>query len=197
MDCVTCHIPLPAEARFCHSCGSDVTLGPSGRGGNAHDEHDQLSELRLRLARTLAGRYVVRELLGAGGMAAVFLADDLTLERAVAIKVLPPDLARDDRVVERFQREAKTAAKLDHPHIIPIHRVESEGGLNYFVMKYVPGRTLESLMAAGAVVPMDFALRILCEAASALGHAHQRGVVHRDVKPANIMLDAQDSLDSH
>jgi serine/threonine-protein kinase len=92
-------------------------------------------------------------------------------------------------LIPRFQQEAKTAAKLDHPNIIPIYRVESEAGLVYFVMKYVTGRSLEQLLEEGPL-PIDLARRVLREAALALGHAHQRRIVHRDVKPANIMMEA-------
>jgi serine/threonine protein kinase len=150
---------------------------------------DPVDELRERLTRALAGRYEIIKLLGRGGMAVVFLAQDLVLERQVAIKVLPPDLSLDTRLISRFQQEAKTAAKLDHPNIIPIYRVESEAGLNYFVMKYVSGNSLEQRLEAGPL-PFDLARRILREAALALGHAHKRGIVHRDVKPANIMLES-------
>jgi serine/threonine protein kinase len=149
---------------------------------------DPVDELRDRLARTLAGRYEIITLLGRGGMAVVFLAQDLMLERQVAIKVLPPEMSRDPMLIPRFQQEAKTAAKLDHPNIIPIYRVESEGGLDYFVMKYVTGRSLEQLLDEGPIA-IDLARRVLREAALALGHAHKRKVVHRDVKPANIMLE--------
>src|SRR3989442_1564167 len=133
-------------------------------------------------------------MVGKAGMAAVFLANDLTLEREVAIKVLPPDVAQDEQVVRRFQQEAKTAAKLDHPNIIPIYRVESEGGLNYFVMKYISGTSLEDLLEKRQPLAFDHIQRVLWEAACALGHAHQRGVVHRDVKPANIMFDHHGSV---
>ncbi|HUF25341.1 MAG TPA: protein kinase [Gemmatimonadaceae bacterium] len=185
-DCRVCATPLPSDARFCMTCGVDVT----DPGATVQTKpRDAGAELHERLARTLAGRYEVRRLLGAGGMASVFLADEIGLDRPVAIKVLPPELARDEGLVARFEREAKTAARLDHPHIIPIHRVESEAGLHYFVMKYVPGRSLESLLEAPDAIPLGTASRILREAATALGHAHTRGVVHRDVKPANIMLD--------
>jgi serine/threonine protein kinase len=122
-------------------------------------------------------------------MAVVFLAQDLVLERQVAIKVLPPEVSHDAKVIHRFQQEAKTAAKLDHPNIIPIYRVESEAGLNYFVMKYVNGNSLEQRLDQGPL-PIDLARRILRDAAMALGHAHKRGIVHRDVKPANIMLES-------
>jgi serine/threonine-protein kinase len=186
-DCRACATPLPSGARFCSGCGIDVT-DPAATIINDRPR-DRMAELQDRLTRTLAGRYDVRKLLGAGGMAAVFLADEIGLDRPVAIKVLPPELSRDDDLVARFQREAKTAAKLDHPHIIPIHRVESEAGLHYFAMKYVPGHSLEALLEGAEPMALDLAIRILREAASALGHAHARGVVHRDVKPANIMLD--------
>ena len=182
-ECAKCHTPLPVDGRFCSHCGT-----PSGEMGHVCPT-DPTDELRQRLARTLAGRYEIIRLLGRGGMALVFLAEDLALERQVAIKVLPPDMAHDTKLIPRFQQEAKTAAKLDHPNIIPIYRVESEAGLDYFVMKYVSGRSLEQLLEDGPL-PIDLARRVLREAALALGHAHQRKIVHRDVKPANIMMEA-------
>ena len=170
------------DGRFCSHCGT-----PSGEFDHVCPP-DPTDELRQRLARTLAGRYEITRLLGRGGMAVVFLAQDLVLERQVAIKVLPPELSHDTKLIPRFQQEAKTAAKLDHPNIIPIYRVESEAGLDYFVMKYVTGRSLEQMLEEGPL-PIDLARRVLREAALALGHAHQRRIVHRDVKPANIMLE--------
>jgi hypothetical protein len=121
-------------------------------------------------------------------MGAVFLADDRKLERPVAIKVLPPELIQDESFVGRFEREARTAAKLDHPGIIPIYSVEAADDLHFFVMKYVTGQSLDAILRSGPM-PIDLVQRILWEAAVALGHAHTRGVVHRDVKPANIMID--------
>jgi serine/threonine protein kinase len=175
-DCAKCLTPLPVGGN-CSQCG---TL-------SVENEPD-LDQLRQRLAATLEGRYEITRLLGRGGMAVVFLAQDLVLERQVAIKVLPPDMTRDSQLVTRFQQEAKTAAKLDHPNIIPIYRVESEQGLVYIVMKYVSGQSLEELLAKGPL-PIARARHVLREAALALGHAHRRRIVHRDVKPANIMLD--------
>jgi serine/threonine-protein kinase len=175
-DCSRCHTPLPVNGN-CIQCGT-FSL----------ESEPDLDELRQRLGRTLEGRYEITGLLGRGGMAVVFLAHDLVLERQVAIKVLPPDMTRDAQLVTRFQQEAKTAARLDHPNIIPIYRVESEAGLVYIVMKYISGRSLEELLASGPL-PIARARHVLREAALALGHAHRRRVVHRDVKPANIMLD--------
>ena len=183
VECIHCHTPLPENSRYCFACGADVS------GGDAAPSTSSVDVLRERLQRLIEGKYEIERLLGKGGMAAVFLAHDLTLEREVAIKVLPPDVAQDEQVVRRFQQEAKTAAKLDHPNIIPIYRVESEGGLNYFVMKYISGTSLEDLLEKRQPLAFDHIQRVLWEAACALGHAHQRGVVHRDVKPANIMFD--------
>jgi predicted Ser/Thr protein kinase len=182
--CAHCQTPLPSDGRYCSNCGR-----PSGETPAYVSSAEPTEELRNRLSKTLEGRYEIIKLLGRGGMAVVFLAKDLTLERQVAIKVLPPEMSHDAKLIPRFQQEAKTAAKLDHPNIIPIYRVESEAGLVYFVMKYVTGHSLDQLLDQGPV-PFDIARRILREAALALGHAHKRGIVHRDVKPANIMLEA-------
>jgi serine/threonine protein kinase len=181
-QCVRCHTPLPVDGRFCSHCGT-----PTGE--VAHICADPTDELKERLTRTLAGRYEIVRTLGRGGMAVVFLAQDLALEREVAIKVLPPEMSHDTKLIPRFQQEAKTAAKLDHPNIIPIYRVESEAGLNYFVMKFVNGPSLEQVLDSGPL-PLPQVRRVLKEAALALGHAHQRKIVHRDVKPANIMLES-------
>ncbi|HXQ30223.1 MAG TPA: protein kinase [Gemmatimonadales bacterium] len=183
VECAYCHAPIPPNSRYCLSCGADLSEGggPPSRTSTA--------TLLPRLQRLVEGTYRIERVLGKGGMGTVFLAHDLALEREVAIKVLPPDVAQDDQVVRRFQQEAKTSAKLDHPNIIPIYRVESEDGLNYFVMKYISGTSLEDVLSKKEPLEPEYIQRVLWEAASALGHAHQRGVVHRDVKPANIMFD--------
>src|SRR6267143_937145 len=183
VECFRCHTPIPESSKFCSTCGADVS------GGDGPTSTSSVDLVRERLQRLIEGKYRIERLLGKGGMGQVFLAHDLTLEREVAIKVLPPDVSQDDQVVRRFQQEAKTAAKLDHPNIIPIYRVESEGGLNYFVMKYVAGTSLEEVLERKQPLAIDYIQRVLWEAGCALGHAHQRRVVHRDVKPANIMFD--------
>jgi len=185
MECLKCHTPLPDGSKFCFAWGADVTGGGGGTGAST----GATEGLMQRLQRLVEGKYEVKRMVGKGGMGAVFLAHDLTLEREVAIKVLPPDISMDAQVLKRFQQEAKTAAKLDHTNIIPIYRVESEGGLNYFVMKYIAGTSLEDVLEQKQPLTIDYIQRVLWEAACALGHAHQRGVVHRDVKPANIMFD--------
>jgi hypothetical protein len=147
-----------------------------------------VDDLAERLARALEGRYELRGLLGHGGMGAVFLAAELRLDRLVAIKVLPPSLSLDHELLTRFEREAKTAARLDHAGIVPIYSVEDIDGLYFFVMKFVPGTDLGHEIESGPMA-VDRARELLWESAVALGHAHRRGVIHRDVKPGNIMID--------
>jgi hypothetical protein len=149
-----------------------------------------VQDLEGRLALALEGRYDLRGLLGHGGMGAVFLAAETSLDRLVAIKVLPPSLSMDEELLTRFQREAKTAARLDHPGIVPIYAVEDIDDLHFYVMKFVPGSDLSDEIPEGGM-DAERARQLVWESAVALGHAHRRGVIHRDVKPANIMLDPQ------
>ncbi len=147
-----------------------------------------------RLRRATIGRYDIYAELGSGGMASVFLALDLALDRKVAIKVLAPNLASAADNVTRFRREAKVAAALDHPNIIGILAVGEDPALAFFVMKYVEGSTLDSVIAAEGAQSVPFARSVLATTARALHYAHQRGVIHRDVKPANLMLDLEGRL---
>jgi hypothetical protein len=179
--CRRCETVVADAALFCQNCGEEVVGSEVSRDAHAR--------LRERLSRSLEGRYRVHDLLGAGGMGVVFLAEDLEHERKVAIKVLLPELAGDANIVARFGREARTAAALDHPGIVRIYGEASERGLHYFVMQYVEGRSLRDMLSDQPRVPIPFATRVLREAAAALAHAHGHGVVHRDVKPENIMLD--------
>ena len=146
-------------------------------------------QLFLEFQRVLAGQYSLDHELGRGGMGVVYLARDVALDRSVAIKLLPPILAAQPAFRERFLREARTAARLSHPHVVPIHTVAEREGFVYFVMGYVPGRTLGQRVRDNGPLRPDEAARILREVAWALGYAHAQGVVHRDVKPDNILLE--------
>jgi len=143
----------------------------------------------LALQAAVAGEYSLVRELGRGGMGVVFLAREVALDRLVAIKLLPPVLATDALLRERFLREAKTAAQLSHPHIVAIHAVATRADLVFFVMEYVDGGTLGDRLRRDGALVRDEALRIVQETAWGLAHAHARGVVHRDVKPDNILLE--------
>ena len=152
---------------------------------------DTLSTEFLDLQVALAGEYSLERELGRGGMGVVYLARDVQLDRHVAIKVLPANLAAQPESRERFLREARTAAGLSHPNIVPIHRVGESGGFVFFVMSYVAGETLGERLRASGALPAASVTRILREVSWALAYAHGHGVVHRDVKPDNILLEEE------
>src|SRR5216117_414975 len=146
--------------------------------------------LATRMSQALGSSYTLGGEIGRGGMGVVFNARDERLKRQVAIKVLPPELAFREEIRLRFVREAETAARLSHPHIVPIHSVaESPDGLVYFVMAYVDGESLGAKLKRRGRLPPDEARRIMQETADALGAAHAFGIIHRDVKPDNILLE--------
>ena len=196
---------MDTAARFCPNCGS----GAISRAGRISDTtpipnvakpdpvppppRPRTQRMLEQLREATLGEYEILAELGSGGMATVFLAHDLQLDRRVAIKLMHPALVTGEGMVDRFILEARTAAGLSHHSIIPIYAVKSEDELLYFVMKFVEGRPLDSIIMKEAPLPSDMVRHIVSQVAEALGYAHKRGVIHRDIKPANIMI----STDGH
>ena len=175
MNCGKCATPIPEGSTACPACGEPVLSA------------DRLAQ-QLRAA--LGEGYAVERALGAGGFAVVYLVRDLNLKRKLAVKVLSPDLITSKTVLERFRREAETVAQLSHPHIVPLHFIGQKDDLLYLAMACIEGGSLADRIEREGRLPVDDAARILAEVASALDYAHKRGVVHRDIKPHNILLEA-------
>jgi len=193
--CPRCGEAVGPADRFCARCGSDVSgvhgdVATEVVRGPAIKTVDQQRALLETLRQATLGDYEVRAEVGRGGMATVFLAHDVALDRKVAIKVMAPALLSDPGFAERFKREARTAASLSHPNIIPIYAVKEGEHLLYFVMKFIEGRPLDSIIKEVGPLPIPMVQAILHQVGGALGYAHKRRVVHRDVKPANIMVDS-------
>src|SRR5688572_18737952 len=164
-----------SEGQGASSVNPDVASGPD--------------TLLPQIMEATSGEYEILGELGRGGMAAVYLARDISLNRKVAIKTMLPELTARHDMVARFKREAQMAAGLSHPHIVQIFGVKQTSRMVYFVMKFIEGRDLVSIIAENGALDLDMTRLVLQQAASALSFAHHRGVVHRDVKPANIMID--------
>ena len=152
-----------------------------------------MSDPVTRLKAALEGRYRIDGEAGEGGMATVYLAEDLKHERQVAIKVLKPELAAVIGA-ERFLAEIKTTANLQHPHILPLFDSGEADGFLYFVMPYIEGETLRDRLDREKQLPVDEAVRVATAVANALDYAHDQGVIHRDIKPANILLSRGEPL---
>jgi serine/threonine-protein kinase len=152
------------------------------------------NDVLTRLKAALADRYAIEREIGSGGMATVYLAEDLKLHRKVAVKVLKPDLAAA-LGPERFLQEIEIAAQLHHPHILPLHDSGDADGFLYYVMPYEEGQSLREKLAREGELPIAEAVRILRDVVDALTHAQKHNVVHRDIKPDNVMLSDRHAVD--
>ncbi len=203
MFCDGCGQSNRDEARFCRSCG--VPLGTE-----RVSSEDETTAVDLRptpgpapspipdsVVRALRGAFTIDRLLGKGGMGSVYLAQETALDRPVAVKVLPPAMAEDSKTVERFQREARLAARLRHPHIVSIHSVGDRDGIFYFTMDYIDGETLDAWVrrrSADGPIDRRKIRSVFSKIVAAVAHAHSNDIIHRDLKPANIMLDRSEHL---
>lgn len=148
----------------------------------------------LLIGRRLNDRYKVLQVIGGGGMANVYLGRDMILDRDVAIKVLRLDFASDDAFIKRFHREAQSATSIAHPNIVSIYDVGEEEDIYYIIMEYVPGMTLKQYILQESPLSLDKAIHIMTQITSAIAHAHQYGIIHRDIKPQNILIDHDDTI---
>jgi serine/threonine-protein kinase len=194
--CSRCGNSVNAGAHYCAVCGNDVSgaqaslateqirVEPPRAGGDTmwQEQQELLREATL-------GEYEILGELGRGGMAAVYLGHEIALDRKVAIKVMSPALVHGDGMIERFKREARTAASLSHPNIIPVYAVRETDHLLFFVMKFISGRPLDSVVKELGPLPIPMVQMILHQVGGGFGYAHRRGIIHRDIKPANIMID--------
>ncbi len=180
--------------KICHECGKNAPVGafrcPECRAMLASDGSDRIAALAEQVGLALGEHYRVEELIGKGGAAIVFRVHDERLHRSLAVKVLNPDLMASTELAQRFRREAQTAAALNHPNIVPIFFVGGEAHVPCYVMPLVEGESLGERIRREGQLPMDVALGIAKDIAAALDFAHGAGVIHRDVKPDNIMLDS-------
>jgi TolB-like protein/tRNA A-37 threonylcarbamoyl transferase component Bud32/tetratricopeptide (TPR) repeat protein len=188
-SCSTCSTPLSEEARFCLNCGTATPTDPGVPPRTATTEVGEVARVR----KALAGHYHIERVLGEGGMATVYLAEDPKHHRKVAVKVMRPELAAT-LGSERFLREVEISAQLTHPHILPVYDSGSSEGVLYYVMPFVEGDSLQQRMKREGALPVEDALRIAREVAEALSYAHERRIIHRDIKPANIMLSRGHAL---
>ena len=193
--CSRCGEPVAPGAKFCPKCGADVS-GQQSSVATAYVSKVNITRATMSqqalldvLRHATLGEYEILGELGRGGMATVYLAQDIALDRKVAIKVMSPSLTEGEGMVERFKREARTAASLSHPNIIPIYAVRESEHIVFFVMKFVEGRPLDSIIKEVGPLPIPMVRTILQQVGGALAYAHRRGIIHRDIKPANIMVD--------
>jgi len=185
MKCPQCQTDNPETSRYCADCGS--RLGSPEKADVLQTITIQTRAKILSPGEVFADKYKILGELGRGGMGEVYLAEDTTLGRKVALKILPEETYRNPEARQRFIREAKAAAALDHPYICSVHEVGEAEDRLFFVMEYIEGQTLRDRLARGPL-PLHQALQVAIEAGEALQAAHDKGLIHRDIKPANLML---------
>ncbi len=185
MKCPKCQADISDDSRFCSKCGAPIH--PSEQIFISQTRTILKSMKELLPGTTLAGKYKIIEVLGRGGMGIVYKAEDTKLKRSVALKFLPPELIQDEEARERFVLEAQAAAALSHPNICTIHEIDEEEDRSFIAMEYVEGQTLRAKIEKGPL-ELDEVLDISIQVAEGLEEAHKKGIIHRDIKSANIMI---------
>ena len=188
MQCIRCGTTAADGSRFCAKCGGQLS-DPGAATARISASTAAVDPLLATLRESLAGEYEIEGELGRGGMAIVFKATETALGRQVALKVLPPEMAVTPSIAERFKREARMAASMSHPNIIDVYRVGQAGGVSYIAMRYIEGLPLEDIIETQGALPIPALINVLRSSVSALAYAHERGIIHRDIKGGNILLD--------
>jgi len=189
VSCPACQAALPPGAAFCANCGSPSPTVVSSERSLTSAAPPLAEPTAARLARALGAKYQVKRLVGRGGFAEVYELWDVDLDRRLACKVLHPEIAWTPGMLARFRQEAKALARLQHPAILPIHFAGDGEGLVYYVMPFVEGESLADALRRRGVYTADEALAVAEPILQALAHAHSQGLVHRDIKPDNVMLE--------
>jgi serine/threonine protein kinase len=183
MKCTNCNFRNTPRARYCVQCGTELTpTGPS-------PETVRSSFREIERGTTLFGRYEVIEEIGSGGMGSVYRVHDAQINEVVALKIIRPDIATDSEVIERFSQELKTARKIAHRNVCRMFDIGEDGGTHYITMEYVTGEDLRSLIKRIGQMTVAKTINIARQICEGLAEAHAMGVVHRDLKPQNIMID--------
>jgi len=191
MICTHCHTPNPTNANVCSACGSGLDVGADVEFGATLEASQSAS---INTGADFGPRYHVESLLGSGGMGKVYKARDRELERIVAIKVLRPDLMTDSMALQRFKHELLLASSISHPNILRIHDLGEYKGIKFISMAYVDGGDLTQVLRKEGRLPLDRVLNIMRQLAAALAAAHGVNVVHRDLKPQNILMGSADHI---
>ncbi|HEV2750301.1 MAG TPA: serine/threonine-protein kinase [Gemmatimonadales bacterium] len=193
VNCPSCRAEIPSGAAFCPACGSPSPTVITGERATAAPPTGGVPAVPTveRLARALGPKYEVKRLVGRGGFAEVYELWDRDLDRRLACKVLHPEIAWTPGMLTRFQQEAKALARLQDPTILPIHFAGDGEGLVFYVMPFVEGESLAEALRRRGPYGVDEALNIARSVLQALAHAHAQGLVHRDIKPDNVMLEAK------
>ena len=188
MNCFKCGAAVADSARYCGSCGA-LVADPQTATMVVEEECPEEQLRRLRMV--FSGEFHIERELARGGMGVIYKATETGVGRAVALKLLAPELGIGGRIAERFRREARMVAELEHPDIVPVYRVGQLGGVLFIAMKYVEGHAIDEILAKQGALPVAVVINVLRAAGRGLAYAHERGIIHRDIKGGNLLVDRE------